>query len=62
MSVLHKALLWVVLAGCPLAGQAFTLGEGEPQGGSPHQYDIELNSLDVSKTTRAAERIRSPGI
>lgn len=49
MSVLHKALLWVVLAGCPLAGQAFTLGEGEPQGGSPHQYDIELNSLDVSK-------------
>lgn len=37
------------LAGCPLAGQAFTLGEGEPQGGSPHQYDIELNSLDVSK-------------
>lgn len=31
MSVLHKALLWVVLAGCPLAGQAFTLGEGEPQ-------------------------------
>ena len=48
MSVLHKALLWVVLAGCPLAGQAFTLGEGEPQGGSPHQYDIELSSLDVS--------------
>lgn len=49
MSVLHKALLWVALAGCPLAGQAFTQGEGEPEGGSPHQYDIELSSLDVSK-------------
>lgn len=49
MSVLRKTLLWVVLAGCPLAGQAFTQGEGEPEGGSPHQYDIELSSLDVSK-------------
>ena len=43
MSVLRKTLLWVVLAGCPLAGQAFTQGEGEPEGGSPHQYDIELS-------------------
>ena len=33
MSVLRKALLWVALAGCPLAGQAFTQGEGEPEGG-----------------------------
>ena len=49
MSVLRKTLLWVVLAGCPIAGQAFTQGEGEPEGGSPHQYDIELSSLDVSK-------------
>lgn len=24
MSVLRKTLLWLVLAGCPLAGQAFT--------------------------------------
>ena len=30
MSVLRKMLLWAVLAGCPLAGQAFTQGEGEP--------------------------------
>lgn len=49
-------------AGCPLAGLAFTQGEGEPQGGSPHQYDIELSSLDVSKTMLAAERIRSPNL
>lgn len=62
MSVLRKTLLWLVLAGCPLAGQAFTQGEGEPEGGSPHQYDIELSSLDVSKTTWVAERSRSHGI
>ena len=49
MSVLRKMLLWGGLAGCPLTGQAFTQGEGEPEGGAPHQYDIELNSLDVSK-------------
>lgn len=49
MSVLHKTLLWAALAGCPLAAQAFTQGEGEPQGGAPHQYEIELKSLDVSK-------------
>ncbi|WP_262349253.1 hypothetical protein [Klebsiella aerogenes] len=55
MSVLHKALLWVVLAGCPLAGQAFTLGEGEPQGGSPHQYDIELNITGCQQKPRGRQ-------
>lgn len=49
MSVWHKTLFWTALACCPLAAHAFSRGEGEPEGGAPHQYDIELSSLDVSK-------------
>lgn len=49
MSVWHKTLFWTALACCPLAAHAFSQGEGEPEGGAPHQYDIELSSLDVSK-------------
>lgn len=62
MSVWHKTLFWTALACCPLTAHAFSRGEGEPEGGAPHQYDIELSSLDVSKTTLVVERSRFHGI
>lgn len=42
MTLLFKALLGATLSSMTLAASAFTQGEGEPQGGMPHQYDIEL--------------------
>ncbi|HHT5345616.1 TPA: fimbrial protein [Raoultella planticola] len=49
MTLLFKALLGATLSSITLAASAFTQGEGEPQGGMPHQYDIELKSLDMDK-------------
>ncbi len=49
MTLLFKALLGATLSSMTLAASAFTQGEGEPQGGMPHQYDIELKSLDMDK-------------
>lgn len=49
MTLLFKALLGATLSSMTLTASAFTQGEGEPQGGMPHQYDIELKSLDMDK-------------
>lgn len=49
MNVVNKPLLWLAFACAPLAAQAFTEGEGEPAGGIPHQYEIELDSLDMNQ-------------
>ncbi len=61
MTLLFKAPAWRHALVHDRAASAFTQGEGEPQG-MPHQYDIELKSLDMDKTILADVPVLSTGI